>query len=206
MVFYWRLEQTVAVSNVVFWGRPSSAEDSSIILLFLFNFSYYYQGLPSSTEDPSLMLLFLFHFLGYYVLSGRPFFLFCCFFFNCLGYSVFSGRPFCYFILSISLFLLLRHSVSKGRQSWYSTVSFSFLGSSVFHSSWAFSHNYFFSHKFCAQDFSKTALPIFMKHSDLIVTHLNLKPFFFNWWRHSWFWDFDVLAIFRGSVWPRISS
>ena len=127
----------------------------------------------------------MFEYLRSSVSNGRPY----CFrtelFLLLLRSSVSNGRPYCYSIVSFSL-LLLRSSVSNGRPYCYCIVSFSLL-------------LFFFSYRFCPEDFSETARSIFMKLSGMIDDNKNLIYFFLFWWRHFRSRNIVILLIFRGS-------
>lgn len=65
---------------------------------------------------------------------------------------------------------------------------------------------FFFSKKNCAHDFSKTTQPISIKLTEVIGTDLNFIRNFLFCWCHFRFWEIGVLAFFRGSACPGISS
>ena len=58
---------------------------------------------------------------------------------------------------------------------------------------------FFFSYRFCPEDFSETARSIFMKLSGMIDDNKNLIYFFLFWWRHFRSQNIVILLIFRGS-------
>ena len=59
--------------------------------------------------------------------------------------------------------------------------------------------HYYFSYRFCPEDFSETVRWIFVKFSGVIVSYKNLIYFFLFWWRHFRFWNIVIFLIFRGS-------